>query len=103
MEPKVVDAARVTTPIDLVWRNCTGCDRHRLMTDGADRCDLCAGIAPRPAAEVGWDLANQLARLVGAIEGWADDLSDVTDAEKLAKIRHLLSTRNPYRRETEVR
>ena len=103
--PKVVDAARVTTPTNTVWRTCTGCDRLRPLPDGVDRCDDCTTTTelPRSYAQTGWDIATGFAELVGAITAWAEQVPGRSDAERLAEIRHLLKTLNPLRPDGEVK
>jgi hypothetical protein len=95
--PKVVDAARVTTPANTVWRTCTGCTQLKPLATGVDRCDACRTATPRTAAEIGWDLAHGFAELVGGIQAWAEDITGVSDTERLDHIRHLLNTAHPLR------
>ncbi|GAA4939187.1 hypothetical protein [Actinoplanes utahensis] len=105
---KVVDAARVTTPSNTVWRTCTGCGLTNPLADGVDLCKLCAEseLAPRTVAEIhaatGWDIVYRYASLVGRIDAWAEQIPDVSDAERLDNIRHALKTLHPLRPGREV-
>ncbi len=47
--PKVIDAARVTTRDNAVWRTCSGCGQLAALAPDADRCPACT---PTPTAEV---------------------------------------------------
>ncbi|WP_229076057.1 hypothetical protein [Actinoplanes sp. DH11] len=101
--PKVSDAARVTTKDNTVWRTCTGCSRLKPLPDQADRCDSCATEKPPAATGSGWDIAYDFAELVGGIQAWAEEITDVTDAERLDHIRHLLKTLHPLRKDKGVK
>ena len=106
--PKVVDAARVTSPSNTVWRTCDRCSRLTPLPDGVNRCDDCTGTDRPPTvaemhAAAGWNFANRYAELVGAINAWAELIPGVSDAERLDKIRHLLKTRSPLQRDGEAK
>ncbi|WP_430791716.1 hypothetical protein [Actinoplanes sp. G11-F43] len=107
--PKVVDAARVTTPSNTVWRTCTGCDQTKPLSASVDLCQVCvqAEPVPRTVAEIhaatGWDMAYRYAELVGRIDAWAELIPGVSDAERLEHIRHALKTLHPCRRNEEGR
>ncbi|GIE92308.1 hypothetical protein [Actinoplanes regularis] len=97
--PKVVDAARVTTRDNTVWRTCTGCSLLKPLPDDVDRCGVCDSSRPRTPGEAGWDIAYRYAALVGRIDAWAVQIPCVSDAERLDHIRQLLKTRNPLRKD----
>ncbi|MEU4693178.1 hypothetical protein [Actinoplanes sp. NPDC023714] len=101
--PKVVDAARVTTRDNTVWRTCTGCSRLKPLPDGVDRCEDCAASKKQTTDERGWDLAYRYADLVGRIDAWAVQIPCVSDAERIDKIRHLLKTLHPLRQDEGAR
>jgi hypothetical protein len=97
---KVVDAARVTTPSNTVWRTCTGCAQLTALPVGTLRCPSCITTpADAPAVPRGWQLANQYAELVGRIEAWAFPVVDTSDAACLARIRDLITDFNQQRQE----
>ena len=105
--PKVVDAARVTSPSNTVWRTCDRCSQLKPLSDGVNRCNECAAIdRPPTVAEVhaatGWDIAHRYAELVGRIDAWAELIPGVSDAERLDHIRHALKTLHPLRPGREV-
>ncbi|GAA0473666.1 hypothetical protein Ade02nite_73990 [Paractinoplanes deccanensis] len=97
--PKVVDAARVTTRDDTVWRTCTECAHLRPIPDGVERCDACLQQREREAlrqhALNGWEYARRYATVIGRIEAWALLIPDVSDAERIDKIRHALKSLPP--------
>jgi hypothetical protein len=106
--PKVVDAARVTTPSNTVWRTCDRCSRLQPLPEGADQCDNCAAANQSPTAAekyaaTGWKFTHRYAELVGAISAWAEVITDVSDAERLDRIRHLLRTQHPMRNSKAVK
>ncbi|GIE32263.1 hypothetical protein Ait01nite_053080 [Actinoplanes italicus] len=98
--PKVVDAARVTTPSNTVWRTCIGCTEVKPLAKGIDRCDSCEDAADQEAVEeglrahalTGWEHVNRYAGAIGRIEAWALLIPNVTDAERLDHIRDALAT-----------
>jgi hypothetical protein len=93
--PKVVDAARVTTRHDTVWRTCIGCGDTKPMTTGVDRCDGCEEAADqeelRERSLTGWEHVNRYAGAIGRIEAWAVLIPNVSDAERLDNIREVLA------------
>ena len=91
--PTVVDAARVTTKANTVWRTCTGCSRLAPLAPGIDRCPDCTPPAStnEHPADAAWDHAHRYAAAVGRIEAWAVLIPDVSDAERLAHIREALT------------
>ncbi|GIF41922.1 hypothetical protein [Actinoplanes xinjiangensis] len=95
---KVVDAARVTTPSNTVWRTCIGCSQTKPMTADIDRCDDCEDAADQEAlrehALSGWEHVNRYAGAIGRIEAWAVLIPNVTDSERIASIRDVLATLN---------
>jgi hypothetical protein len=97
--PKVVDASRVTTPSNTVWRTCTGCAQLAALPVGTLRCPSCTTDTPTPP--LGWQLANQYAELVGRIEAWAFPIVETSDAACLARIRDLITDFNQQRLEVE--
>lgn len=96
---KVVDAARVTTPSNTVWRTCIGCSRPKPLPANIDRCDDCEDAADQEALEeglrthalTGWEHANRYANTIGRIKAWAVLIPHATDAERLAGIRDVLA------------
>lgn len=99
---KVVDAARVTTPSNTVWRTCIGCSQTKPLTADIDRCDDCEDRADQEALEeglrehalTGWEHVHRYAGAIGRIEAWALLIPNVTDAERIASIREVLATLN---------
>jgi hypothetical protein len=97
---KVVDAARVTTPSNTVWRTCIGCSQPTPLPNGIDRCDDCEDRADQEALQealrepepTGWEYASRYARAIGCIQAWALLIPNVTDAERLDHIREALAT-----------
>ncbi|MBB2945338.1 hypothetical protein FB565_005071 [Actinoplanes lutulentus] len=94
--PKVVDAARVTTRDNTVWRTCTECGQLRPIPDGVERCDACLQQREREALQQhalnGWEYAHRYTGVIGRIEAWALLIPNVSDAERLDHIRQALST-----------
>ncbi|MEU4564898.1 hypothetical protein AB0F72_41510 [Actinoplanes sp. NPDC023936] len=89
--PKVVDAARVTTRDNTVWRTCTSCSELKPLLDDIERCAECTAPKPSTAAEAGWQVAKHYAELVGRISAWTDEkIPGFSDTERLAQIRRLL-------------
>ncbi|MEU4422916.1 hypothetical protein AB0F81_19995 [Actinoplanes sp. NPDC024001] len=101
--PKVVDAARVTTPTNTVWRTCIGCSQTKPLTTGVDRCDGCEEAADQEALQediqealrehalTGWEHVHRYAGVIGRIEAWALLIPNVSDAERLDNIRQALA------------
>jgi hypothetical protein len=89
--PKVVDAARVTTRVNTVWRTCSGCDQIKPLRRGVKRCATCTQVLERHALN-GWEHAQRYAALIGRIEAWTLLIPDVSDAERLDHIRQALAT-----------
>ncbi|MBW6437667.1 hypothetical protein KZ829_28425 [Actinoplanes hulinensis] len=94
--PKVVDAARVTTPSNTVWRTCIGCSDTKPLTADVDRCDNCEDAADqeelRERTLTGWEHVNRYAGVIGRIEAWALLIPNVSDAKRLDHIRQALAT-----------
>lgn len=105
--PKVVDAARVTTPANTVWRNCSACDQLTALGDGVELCAICGPAATieviRQYARNGWKFALRYAALIGRIEAWAVLMPDVSDTERLDHIREALATLRPNGRDGQVK
>lgn len=99
--PKVVDAARVTTPRNTTWRACTGCEQVQPLRTGVDRCPICTESDARQVLEQhalnGWGHAHRYAALVGRIEAWALLIPDVSDAERLDCIRQAIAAFGPVK------
>jgi len=91
----VVDAARVTTPGNTVWRTCAGCGTLTPLPPTVDRCPICdrsdSRIAVERHAATGWESAHRYAAILGRIEAWALLIPDVSDAERLDHIRDALT------------
>ncbi|MET7401180.1 hypothetical protein ABZS66_47650 [Dactylosporangium sp. NPDC005572] len=50
--PKLVDAARITSPGGTVWRTCAECTNLAPLPPAVDRCDACR-LGPGPTAPDG--------------------------------------------------
>jgi hypothetical protein len=102
----VVDAARLSTPGNTIWRTCAGCGTLAPLPPTVDRCPTCDRPDNRSAADryaaAGWDLAVRHAKVIGRIEAWAVLITDVSDAERLDHIREALVTLHDLRRDAEV-
>jgi len=90
--PTVNDAARITTSSRAVWRTCGGCGVLSALRPETNKCAGCDRPVDtvKPPAPDGWDLVNQYAVTMGRIQAWAD-MSYVSDAERLDKIRRFLA------------
>jgi len=102
----VVDAARVTTPGNTVWRTCTGCGLLAPLASHVDRCPVCDRPGEREFAQrhtaTGWEFAHRYAGLLGRIEAWAVRIPDVSDAERLDHIRQALTALDQIQQGKEV-
>ncbi|RZU50817.1 hypothetical protein EV385_2603 [Krasilnikovia cinnamomea] len=64
--PKVVDAARVTTPPSAVWRSCTTCDHLVPLAPDTARCPRCQHLSATGPAFTERELAEARADLAEA-------------------------------------